>query len=114
MRVPCTPSSREMLIEAGLGDKTISVPSCSSGEEFQSFQSSRMVGVLKFCGVSPTQKIWKLSRHLLHAQSAQLLKDSVGNGKIYLRPIQKNLDVCIDIDAVPQCEVSAYIRSHQT
>ena len=34
VRVPCTPSSREVLIEAGLGPKTFSVPLCSSGEEF--------------------------------------------------------------------------------
>ncbi len=64
----CGACPREMLIEAGLGDKTISVPSCSSGEENHSVTklkddggSRMMVGVLKFCGI-PTQK---LSRHLL-------------------------------------------------
>ena len=35
VRVPCTPSSREVLIEAGLGPKTFSVPLSSSGEEFR-------------------------------------------------------------------------------
>ena len=33
IRVPCTPSSREVLIEAGLGPKTFSVPLGSSGTE---------------------------------------------------------------------------------
>ena len=42
------------------------------------------------------------------AQSAKLLKAAVGNGRVYVRPIQKNLDTSIDKEAVPQCEVSNY------
>ena len=39
------------------------------------------------------------------AQSARLLKAAVGNGKVYVRPIQKNLDLSID-KAIPPNEVS--------
>ena len=40
------------------------------------------------------------------AQSAKLLKAAVGNGRVYIRPIQKNLDLSSDKDVVPQCDVS--------
>ena len=68
VRVPCTPSSREMLVEAGLGPKTICVFLCSSPEEFREvfflvIQSSRMVGASNCYAVSLTPKIWMLFLH---------------------------------------------------
>ncbi len=69
----CGACPREMLIEAGLGDKTISVPSCSSGEENHYVTKLKDDGggfeVLRY----PNTKV-------ISASIAQLLK---GNGKIY-------------------------------
>ena len=109
LRVPCTPSSREMLVEAGLGPKTISVSLCSSPEEFRgsilsSYPKLKDGGGFELLRCIPNTKDLDVISPLI-AQSSKLLKAAVGNGR-YVRPIQKDLDVSIDLDAVPQCEVS--------
>ena len=110
VRVPCTPSSREVLIEAGLGPKTFSVPLNSSGEEFREmilshFPKLRDGGGFDLLRCIPNSKHLDVISPSV-AQSARLLKAAVGNGRVYVRPIQKNLDLSVDEEAVPQCEVN--------
>ena len=108
VRVPCTPSSRGVLIEAGLGPKTFSVPLSSSGEEFREMILSHFPKLRDGGGFDLLQCIPN-TKHLdvispSVAMNAKLLKAAVGNGRVYVRPIQKNLDLSID-KAIPQCEV---------
>ena len=108
VQVPCTPSSREVLIEAGLGPKTFSVPLGSSGEEFReiilsNFPKLRDGGGFDLLRCIPNTKHLDVISPSV-AMNAKLLKAAVGNGRVYVRPIQKNLDLSID-EAIPQCEV---------
>ena len=108
VRVPCTPSSREVLIEAGLGPKTFSVPLSSSGEEFQEMIVSNFSKLSDGGGFNLLRCIPN-TKHLdvispSVAMNAKLLKAAIGNGQVYVRPIQKILDLSID-EAIPQCEV---------
>lgn len=115
VRVPCTPSSREVLIEAGLGPKTFSVPLCSNGEEFREMILSNFPKLRDGGGfdllrcISNTKHLDVISPSV--AMNAKLLKAAVGNGRVYVRPIQKNLDLSID-EALPQCEVRNWKSSN--
>lgn len=116
IKVPCTPSSREVLIEAGLGPKTFSVPLSATGEDFRDSIFSAFPK-LKDGGGFDLLRCLPNSKHLevilaSVAQSARLLKATVGNGRVYVRPIQKNLDLSVDKNVVPQCEVSSWNRTY--
>ena len=110
VKVPCTPSTREVLIEAGLGPKTFSVPLSATGEEFRGIILSAFPKLKNGGGfdllrcIANSKDLEVISSSV--AQSAKLLKAAVGNGRVYIRPIQKNLDLSIDKDVVPQCDVS--------
>ncbi len=99
------------LIQAGLGAKNVvfSDVSCNS-EEFRHVVE-RSYPKLEGCGgfellrcIPNTKQLEVISSNI--AQSPKLLKSFCGNGKIYIRPIQKNLDLSLDESLVLQEEVS--------
>lgn len=112
-RIPCTPSSRELHIEAGLGFKTFTVPVNSCGEDFRdiilsNFPKLREGGGFEMLRCIPNTKDLDVISPSI-ANSAKLLKASIGNARVFLRPIQRNLDVNVDNDVVPKCEVRCLV-----
>jgi hypothetical protein len=101
-RVPCTAASKEVLIEAGLGAKSVTIPDSScSREEFWKVITSAYPKLLG-CGgfeflrcVPNSRELDMVSQNA--SQSPKLLKAIVGNGRVFIRPLQKDLS----LDRVP-------------
>ena len=96
-RVPCGVAEREALVEAGLGEK-VTVPniSCSS-QEFRdvlvaSFPKLEGCGGFDLLQCKPNSKELEVIS-LAVSQSPKLLKSVVANGRVFIRPIQKHLQL---------------------
>lgn len=98
-RVPCIGAEREALVQAGLGEKKICVINveCSS-EQFKSDSKSSNwmdVEALNFCDAYQNTKELEVIASTI-AQSPKLLKSVIGNGKVFIHPIQQNLSMEFD------------------
>ena len=102
-RVPCGGAEREALVQAGLGEKKIVVTNidCSS----QEFKDILTAGFPKLngCGgfdilrcIPNTKELEVINTTI--SQSPKLLKSVIGGGRIFIRPIQKNLSMQVDMD----------------
>lgn len=97
-RVPTSRLERLVLEEAGLGEKTITVPDITcSYEEFHHLLLA-IYPKLDEGGGYELLRCRPQSRDLLLigprvSRSPKLLKRRVGNGKVYIRPIQRDLSL---------------------
>ena len=96
-RVPCSVAERKMLVQAGLGEKVIIPDITCSAQEFQGIIISafpKLDGCSGFdllrC-IPNTKELEMIS--LAVSQSPKLLKSVVGCGKVFIWPIQQNLDL---------------------
>lgn len=98
VHVPSSASQKELLLEAGLGLKDVYIPDVScSREEFNDAIISTYPK-LKSCGgfellrcVPNSKQLEEISESV--AQSPKLLKAVIANGRVYIRPVQKDLDL---------------------
>ena len=97
-KVPCTVDEKEILVNAGRGERTICIPDieCSSLEfkeiliaEFPKLEKAG--GFELMCCVPNTRQLEPISATV--CRQPKLLKSVVANGRIYIRPIQKDLDL---------------------
>ena len=102
-----------MLVQAGLGEKNVVIPdyrSCSAAD----FRSSLVSAFPKLNGCSGfdllrcipnTKELEVISLPVAH--SPTLLKSVVGGGKVYIRPIQKDLplDVIQELTPIKACNI---------
>ena len=115
-RVPCTVADRETLVQAGLGEKKISIPDIScSPQEFRNIVVAAFPK-LDGCGgfdllrcIPNTKDLEAIS--LAVSQSPKLLKSVVGGGKVFIRPIQQDLDLDLDKKLITSVEVCATLRT---
>ena len=98
-RVPCSFAEREVLVQAGLGEKKAMIPdiNCSS-QEFQSvltsvFPKLEQSGGFDLLRCIPNTKELEVINAVV-AQSPKLLKSVVGSGRVFIRPIQRSLPRC--------------------
>ena len=111
LRVPTVASHKEMLLEAGLGAKTIDIPDINcTKEEFREVITSSYPKLYN-CGGFELLLCMTNSRELESisptvSQSPKLLKAIVGNGKIFVRPLQKELDLDSVEEELPPSFVS--------
>lgn len=97
-RVPSTVAAREILLEAGLGEKRVIVPDIDcDAKEFVRIIVDHYPK-LDGCGgfellrcISNSRNLEVISPQI--ASSPKLLKAIVGSSKVYIRPIQKELDL---------------------
>ena len=97
-RVPTTISAKEVLIEAGLGEKKIAIPDIEmSHDEFWSLIAGYFPK-LEGCGgfellrcVANSRCLEPISPKI--ARSPKLLRAVAGTSKIYIRPVQQDLDI---------------------
>ena len=97
-KVPCSAFERNLLVGAGLGKKKAVLPNVDcSPEEFNCFKKS-LFPKLDGCGgfellrCVPNTKSLEMNSPTV-GQCPKLLKSVIGNGRVFIRPIQKNLDV---------------------
>ena len=103
VNVPCGAALRESLIEAGLGPKTIFIDDTScSLEEFKativaSYPKLDGCGGFELLRCIPNSKsLTVISPAIAH--SPKHLRNMIGGGKVYIRPIQKDLSLDVDKD----------------
>ena len=113
-RVPSTAAQKELLMEAGLGAKDVFIPNIScSREEFWDIITSSYPKLLG-CGgfellrcIANSQALEPISLNV--SQSPKLLKAIIGNGRIYVRPLQKDLDLePVESNSLPSCVSCSY------
>ncbi len=98
-KAPATACSKILLLGAGLGEISVKVSNmnCCSMEEFRSI-IVRTFPKLNHCGGFEMLRCATNSKDLVVVegkitQSVKMLKSVIGNGRLYLRPIQRNLDL---------------------
>ena len=98
-KAPATASSKILLVGAGLGENSVTVSNINtcSMEEFRSiivrtFPKLSDCGGFEMLRCLPNSKDLALVEGKL-TQSVKTLKTVIGSGRLYLRPIQKNLDL---------------------
>ena len=106
-RVPGSIGEKEELIEAGLGEKSVFIPDVEcSAQEFKEtliteFPKLADAGGFELMRCIPnSRQLEPISTTV--SQQPKSLKAIVGNGRIYIRPIQRDLDLtpCEDADEV--------------
>ena len=107
-RVPTTRSEKCMLEEAGLGEKILTIPLDSSAQTFSKVLSEAYPK-LKDGGGYELLRCECHSRDLVVipqkiAASPRLLKQRVANGKVYVRPIQRDLSLEPEIETEEDAE----------
>jgi hypothetical protein len=97
-RVPSTVAARELLIEAGLGEKKVIIPDINmTAREFfgvivEHFPKLHGCGGFELLRcISNSRNLEAISPKI--AASPKLLKAIAGTSKIYIRPIQRDLDL---------------------
>lgn len=104
-RVPCSITEREMLVQAGLGEKKVFIPSVAcSAEEFmrilvEAFPKLKGCGGFELLKCIPNSKELDAISHTI-SQSPAMLKSIMGSGRLFIRPIQQNLNLNADIASV--------------
>lgn len=106
-RVPGTVGERETLVAAGLGEKKVVIPNIDcSWEDFKAvlvaaFPKLNGSGGFDLLRCVPNSKQLEVIS-LAVAQSPKLLKSVVANGKVFIRPIQKDLHLDQDLVSINQ------------
>lgn len=96
-RIPTTASAKLLLEEAGLGEKKVTVPMDSSPEAFHalllsSFPKLKSAGGIELLKcLSNTRELELISPRI--SCNPMRLKRAVGNSRIYIRPIQRDLSL---------------------
>lgn len=97
-RIPATAAERELLVAAGLGEKRVYIPniSCSWNEFREEIVAN--FPILKGCGgfellrcISNSKELEVIKASV--TQSPHLLKQMIGNARVFIRPIQKDLEL---------------------
>ena len=108
---PCTPSAKEQLLTARLGEKKITVPEITcTKDEFNDLILGSFPRLKACCGYELMRCIPN-SKHLeiissRIAQSRKLLKTIVGNGRVFIRPIQTDISLVPDESICSSPEVN--------
>ena len=99
-RIPTTTVERETLALGGLGEKKVHVPNVDcSIEEFQNIIIDNYPKLINIGGfelmrcISSSRNLELIPSPICH--SPRLLRSSIGNGRVYIRPIQTDIDVSI-------------------
>ena len=101
-RIPTTQGAKIILEEAGLGEKLINVPLDCSPEELQDaitavFPKLKNAGGFELCRCTPnSRELVPIATRV--ASTPKILKRRVGNGRVYIRPLQRDLSLEIDED----------------
>ena len=110
-KVPCNAAMKETLLEAGLGEKILCIPNIScSKEEFNkivldTFPKLKQAGGYEFLRcVSNTKQLQVISTKV--AQSPKFLKTIVGNGRVFIHPIQQDISLSPEQDTCSSPEVN--------
>lgn len=97
--VPCSRYDKSMLLEAGLGEKKVKIPNVDncSPEQFrevlvQAFPKLSSCGGYEFLRCIPNTKQLEVIPHRFTG-SPKVLKTMIGTGKVFIRPIQKDLPI---------------------
>lgn len=97
-RVPTTRSEKVTLEEAGLGEKSISFPDLECDHKafhstvLETFPKLREGGGYEMLRCKPASRDLVLMGPRV-SSTPKLLKRRVGNGKVYIRPLQRNLSL---------------------
>ena len=101
--IPSTNEERDLLMEAGLGEKKITIPDLDvSGDNFRTilydaYPKLKHAGGYTFAKCKANSKyIEPLSGYCL--TSPRILRDRVGNTRTYIIPMQKDLDLSSVVD----------------
>ena len=97
VRVPTSQSAKIILEEAGLGEKKITVPGDCSSEHFrelllETYPKLAVGGGFELLRCLANSRDLEVIPMRI-ATNPHLLKRRVGNGRIYIRPIQRDLDL---------------------
>ncbi len=109
-RVPCSVAEREALVQAGLGEKKVVIPDVNcSAEEFKAmitaaFPKLQGCGGFELLRCIPNSKEMEVISPTV-SQSPRLLKSVVGSGRVFIRPIQQDLQMDIDTSLPTSAEV---------
>ena len=110
-KVPCSAAERELLVQAGLGEKKVSVPDVTcSAEQFKNilvktFPKLEGCGGFELLKCTPnTKELSSISFQV--SQSPAMLKSVVGSGRLFIRPLQQNLQ--LDTETISTLEASSY------
>ena len=110
-RVPCTVTQREILVQAGLGEKKVVIPdiSCSAqdikGLLITAFPKLEPCGGFELLRCLPNSKELELISFAV-SQSPKLLKTVVvGGGRVFIRPIQRDLELDLDQELASSVQV---------
>ena len=115
MQVPTSSADKEELINAGLGEMRVDIPNveCSTKEFHEvilkSYPKLREGGGFEFLQCIPNSRVLEPISSTV-ARSPRLLKSVVNTGRIYIRPLQKNLDLSGMEDTFSSQEVSLAIH----
>jgi hypothetical protein len=95
--VPSTVAAKEVLVQAGLGEKKIEVDVENSTQSFREqlyayFPKLRNAGGFELMRCMANSRILEPISYST-AQFPKLLKKVIGNSRTYIRPLQKDLDV---------------------
>ena len=109
--------AKEILVQAGLGEKKVELYEDFSAYEFQqkiiqSFPKLQNAGGFELMRcIANSRQLEPIS--VMVAKSPLLLKKVIGNGRIYVRPIQKNLDTTpADDDMSPSTPEASIYHIH--
>ena len=108
---PCTPSAKEKLLTAGLGEQKTTIPdvSCTKSEFndaiLELFPRLRESGGYELLKCIPNSKHLEIISSRI-SQSPRLLRSVVGNGRVFIRPIQKSLSLVPDESLCSSPEVN--------
>ena len=95
---PCTPSAKEKLVAAGLGEKKFTIPDTSCSKNafndaiLELFPRLRESGGYELLKCVPNSKQLEIVSSRI-SQSPSLLRSVVGNGRVFIRPVQNNLSL---------------------
>ncbi|MDA8002743.1 MAG: hypothetical protein MPL62_15790 [Alphaproteobacteria bacterium] len=117
-RVPLTVAEKELLVEAGLGEKKVTIDDMScSPQDFKAaivstFPKLEDCGGFELLRCLPhgLKKLEPISAAV--AQYPKLLKSVVGNGRVFIRPIQKDLSLRQDENLTNAIQVFTIILTY--
>ena len=107
-KVPVTIYERETLVASGLGEKKVVIPNIDcSWDDFKDvlcmeFPKLKSIGGFEILRCIPNTKDLEVISSTI-SQSPKLLKGVIANGRIFIRPIQK--DLVLDEELLPSSQV---------
>ena len=114
--MPASGWQREALVTAGLGEKKVVIPNVECNwDEFKDVVTSESPKLLN-CGgfefmrcVANSKDLDVVSMGV--AQSPELLKSVIGNGRVFVRPIQRDLELDEEYRESTEVTRSCYVHS---